>query len=53
MVSATVTRPADQVATCGYPVDLVERYSSCVDDLEGLRFGRVVVHMSDGVDVPR
>ena len=32
MVSATLTRPADQVATYGYLVNLVERYFSCVDD---------------------
>lgn len=38
MVSATLTRPADQVATYGYLVNLVERYFSCVDnnDLEGV-----------------
>ncbi len=38
MVTATLTRPADQVATYGYLVNLVERYFSCVDanDLDGV-----------------
>ena len=38
MTTATLTRPAADVATYGYLVNLVERYFSCVDanDLDGV-----------------